>query len=365
MEKPATSPCGPAAASTAGTTTRCLPTTADASSPNASLTSSNNETARNETFVTNVFNPVQIPNPGIMTREPKNTGEEIRLGFYAQDMMAIGQQWRALLGLRYDDYQTESYFAETLLSDYSTDNLTPRLGLVYLPQPNVSWYATYSESFEPNSPVDASFDNAGQALDPTVGEMFEVGSKWELQEGRMLVTAAIFTIDRDGDPFEDTLTNTVVQRGLQRSKGFETAVSGLVNDNLTLTASFSYLDSEFVVDDNPNIVGNRPAGAAEFSFSAWGEYQFNDGPLQRLSLQGGWFYESDRPVDNANSFDLDAYHRFDIGLKYVMPLGEKSGLIYRLTASNVFDETYYKGDRTTEINVERPREIRLSAQYTF
>jgi len=224
-------------------------------------------------------------------------------------------------------------------------------------------YLSYSESFEPNSPVGSGFDNAGEILDPTVGEMIEAGAKWELMDDRLFVSGALFTIDRANSPFTDVLANTIVQTGLQRNKGFETAVTGLVNENLTVTASLTYLDAEFVVDNS--FAGNTPAGAGDLSVSLWGEYQISEGRLDGLSLQGGWFHESDRPIDNANTFDLPSYDRFDVGLKYAMPLGEQGGMVYRLTASNVFDETYFKGDSPRAIVVERPREVRFSVQYTF
>lgn len=324
-----------------------------------------NETARNENFTTNLFNPVYIEDPMIFTRPEKNIGEDVRDGIYLQHMIELGEQWRVLLGLRYDDYNSNFFVAGTQRWDFGTNNLTPRVGVVYMPRPDLSFYASFSESFEPNFPVDASYDNAGELLDPTLGEMFEVGVKREGLDGRLLVSAALFTIDRAGAPFEEPLTNTLVQRGLQRNQGAEVSLSGLINENLSLNASAAFLDAEFVVDDNPGVMGNTPAGAADFSSSLWAEYQINEGALKNLSLQGGWFYEGGRPGDDANSFTVDAYHRFDVGLKYLTNLGQKKGLVYRLTVSNLFDEEYFKSDRRFEINVERPREIRGSIQYTF
>lgn len=328
-----------------------------------------NETDRNVNFITNVFTPIYIDDPLIVTDSEKRLGEETRDGLYVQDMIELADQWRVLLGARYDDYEIEFRG-----SGYSTDNVAPRAGIVYMPQPNMSLYASYSESFEPNPPVSGTeFANDGASLDPTVGEMVEVGVKWELLEKRLLVSGALFSIDRANSPVEEMFDNPspggpdriIVQRGLQRNKGLEAAVSGLVTKKLTVTASFAYLDAEFVDDENESLIGNTPAGASDIAASLWGEYQIDEGLFQGLSLQGGWFYEAERPVDNSNSFDFDAYHRFDLGLKFAMPLSERTGITYRLTASNVFNETYYKADRVNEISVERPREIRFSAQYTF
>lgn len=134
---------------------------------------------------------------------------------------------------------------------------------------------------------------------------------------------------------------------------------------MSLVGSLAFLDAEFTEDDNPSLIGNTPSGVADFSASIWAEYQFLDGALANLSLQGGWFYEDDRPGDDANTFVLESYHRFDVGMKYVWRFSEAQSVTTRLTVSNLFDETYFKGDRRLEVNPERPREVRLSAQYRF
>ncbi|MEM9159034.1 MAG: TonB-dependent receptor, partial [Verrucomicrobiota bacterium] len=332
-----------------------------------------NETAQNFNFPTNLINPVYIDDPMIGTSPDKNTGREIRDGVYVQDMIEFDDKWRLLFGLRYDDYDT--IFRG---SGYTTDNLSPRTGLVFLPKPNLSTYLSYSESFEPNGPVsNSNYENLGEVLDPTLGEMLEVGVKWQLLDSRLLVSGALFTIDRKDDPVEERVgegEDTMIflrQLGLQRSDGLEIIATGLISNQFTISASLTYLDAEILVDDDPaspgdsSLVDNTPSGAGELSVSISGEYQIDEGIFKGLSLQGGWFFESDRPVDNANTYDLESYNRFDLGLKYAMPLGEKGGVTYRLTASNVFDETYFKGDSRFAIVAERPREVRLSVQYTF
>ena len=325
----------------------------------------NNETARNENFVSNIFDPVVIADPGIDTQAPKNLGSEDRFGITAHDVISIGDHWRILVGARYDNYESEMRDTNGgVTSTAAADNLTPRIGIVYLPNPNLSLYGSYSQSFEPNSPVGAEFANAGVQLDPTLGEQFEIGIKWEALDGKLLTTAALFTVDRKDAPFEDILTNRIEQRGLQRHKGVEMSIVGLVSDNITLSGSATYLDAEFVETDDPALLGNTPAGVPSIALSLSGEYEFVDGPLKGLALQAGAFHESDREVDDANTYKLDAYTRFDIGLKY---LQERDGadFIYRLTAQNLFDEEYYKGSSPLAVNRERPLEIRGSVEILF
>ncbi|MFT6045934.1 MAG: iron complex outermembrane receptor protein [Arenicella sp.] len=316
-------------------------------------------------FSSNIFGPA-YPDPKIAIGDVIVTSEGDRHGVYIQDMIELTAQWRILLGGRYDDYEAGQSEAGVLNDEVSLSNFTPRAGLLYLVDDKLSLYGSYSESFEPNSPVSSAFENAGEILDPTIGEMFEVGAKWELFDGNALITAAAFTIEREGSPFLDVINNSLLQRGLQRHQGAEVSASGLIGENLSLIGSMTYLDAELVKDDNPSVEGNVPAGVSDFSLSLSAEYQLPYETVRGLSVQGGIFYESDRPVDDQNSYDLDAYYRIDIGAKYVYQL-ESMGkeLVTRLTVSNLLDEQYYKADNVFAINPERPREIRASIEFSF
>jgi iron complex outermembrane receptor protein len=323
----------------------------------------NNETSRNENYVTNIFNPIAIEDPQIAVKDENDVGDTTKNAIFVQDLIHLNDELSLLLGLRYDKFET--FFKQAgkdPRSDYSVDNLTPRIGAVYSPSGNQSWYASYSESFEPNSPVGGGFENVGDELDPTLGAMYEIGYKWESDEGDLLFSSAIFDIERSNVPFE-TIDNRIEQRGVQRHKGAEIALKGLIG-NVSLTGSMTYLDAEFIEDDNPNLVGNTPVSVPDFSASIWAEYQLAQ-YISGLSLQAGWRYETKRPIDNANTFELDAFHKVDIGAKYEQLIGDKNPLVYRITVSNLFDETYYKSSNANDLNWEPPRQIRASIEYSF
>lgn len=315
------------------------------------------ENADRVTFASNIFGPA-FPDPQISIGNRRVEGDERRSGFYVQDMIELGESWRVLLGARFDDFET------SIAGSYEVDNTTPRAGVLYLPSEHLSLYASYSESFEPNGPVGSGFANEGEQLDPTVGEMFEMGTKWELFDGNALLAGALFTIDRAGDATEDITTNRIEQRGLQTHQGAEISVSGLIGNNLSLTTSATYLDAEIKTADDATVIGNVPVGVAELALSFWAEYQFIE-RLRGLSLQAGIFYESDRPVDDANTFDLESYYRMDVGAKYDYELGSGNSMTARFTVSNLFDKEYFKARDPFSINPERPREIRASLQYSF
>ncbi len=323
----------------------------------------NNETSRNENYVTNIFNPVAITDPKIAVQDENDVGDTTKNAVFVQDLISITEEFRVLVGLRYDKFDTFFNPGDSdPSSGYKTDNLTPRIGAVYLPGGNHSWYASYSESFEPNAPVGSGFDNVGEELEPTLGEMYELGYKWESDEGDLLFSSAIFDIERSNMTYQ-TIDNRIEQRGVQRHKGAEVALTGLIG-NVSLTGSMTYLDAEFIEDDNADLIGNTPVSVPDFTASIWAEYQFENA-LSGLSLQAGWRYETKRPVDNANTFELDAFHKVDIGAKYEQLIGDKHPLTYRLTVSNVFDETYYKSSSASDLNWEPPRQVRASIEYSF
>jgi len=209
----------------------------------------------------------------------------------------------------YDDYEDDFFVAGNPTSATATDNLTPRAGVVYQPTNTTSLYVSYSESFEPNGTVSGGFVNDGDPLDPTTGEQFEIGAKAEFYDRALLLSAALFDTYRSNIPFSDTVNNILVQRGEQRHRGWEATVTGLVGDHLSLVGSLAFLDAEFTEDDNPSLIGNTPSGVADFSASIWAEYQFLDGALANLSLQGGWFYEDDRPGDEAGQLVVGRQRR--------------------------------------------------------
>ncbi|WP_439136280.1 TonB-dependent siderophore receptor [Pseudomaricurvus sp.] len=326
----------------------------------------NNETARNVIFTTNIYDPEIVDDPHIATSKDKNIGKDQYRGITVQDVISIGDKWRVMLGGRYDDIESSFSIAGTPSEGQpQATNFTPRAGLVYLPTPNFSVYTSYSESFEPNAAVSSGYVNAGQALDPTLGKQLEAGIKWEALGGKLLSSASIFTIERTDAPVEDILANRIEQRGTQKHDGLDFSVTGLVNDNITVHGSATYLDAEYTVTDDPDLVGNTPYGVPDVALSFTTEYEFLQGKLQGLSLQASVFYESERPVDDANSYDLDGYTRFDAGIKYVLTRGSGNDMIFRLSAMNLTDEQYYKARGPLAINPEPSREVRGSIELQF
>ena len=112
---------------------------------------------------------------------------------YIQDEIEISDKLEVILGLRFDSFDIEvlNVLANETRSR-KDEEVSPRLGLVYKPQENISLYASYSETFLPRSGEQFSDINGdANQLDPDEFTNLEAGLKWDLTGGVSL-TAAVF-----------------------------------------------------------------------------------------------------------------------------------------------------------------------------
>ncbi|MEM6432430.1 MAG: TonB-dependent siderophore receptor [Cyanobacteria bacterium P01_D01_bin.115] len=259
-----------------------------------------------------------------------------RLGIYVQDQINLLDNLILVAGLRYD---TVEQITAPLLDFNETgpettrndDAITPRLGIVYQPTPEISLYGSYSQSFTPNTGTTA----AGDALDPELGEGFEVGAKAELLDGNLFATLAYFNITRrniaTADP--NNLFGSVAT-GEQRSQGIELDLVGEILPGWNIIANYAYIDAE-VTEDNTIPVGNRLFNVPEHSASLWTTYEIQQGDLQGLGFGLGLRYVGEREGDLANSFQVDDYLLTNAAVFY-----RRDNWRFALNVENLFDVDY-------------------------
>ncbi len=124
------------------------------------------------------------PEPTSSKRWP--TSEYDTWGIYAQNMMTINDYWQVLAGVRYDEKRSD---------ELTESQVSPKLGVIFHPASNGSIYVQYSESFMPQGTVNGTdYTNDGEELDAERGISYEMGTKWELFDERLLVSGAVFDI---------------------------------------------------------------------------------------------------------------------------------------------------------------------------
>ena len=288
----------------------------------------------------NFFNPVYgVAKPSEDTI-PSFGGTDTtsnRWGFYLQDQISLFQNLKLLAGIRYDTIESKTVNlpgqatqpGETTQND---DAFTPRVGILYQPSKAVSLYASYSESFTPNT----TNTETGEPLKPQQGKGYEFGVKTEFLEGKMFATLAYFDITKQNVPVTDpNFPLASIASGEQRSRGVEFDVAGEILPGWKLIASYAYIDGEVTADTNPELVGNRLYGVPKNSASLWTTYEIQRGNLQGLGLGVGFNYVGERQGDLANSYQADSYFTTNAAVFY-----RRNNWQFGLNFKNIGDVKY-------------------------
>ena len=279
-----------------------------------------------------------FPEPVLAT----TTQIQDQLGFYAQDQIALGKL-RLTLGLRQDFATSETVTRATGRSASQEDSaFTWRAGALYLFDNGLAPYASYATSFLPNSGTYAA-TRGGSPFDPTTGEQYEAGIKFQPNGFNSYIQLAAFHI-RQQDVLTPDPVNTgySIQTGEIRSRGIELEGRASLNDNLDLIVAYAYTDAEVTESTTAGVTGKAVPQVPKHSASAWADYRFTDGPLRGLGLGAGIRYIGETPGDETNSFDVSSFTLFDAAIRY--DLGalreDLKGAQLTLNVSNIGDKDY-------------------------
>ena len=334
----------------------------------------------------NINNVVNGLNPGVAP------SDEIYLpfvsiiergGFYAQDqLMFFKEKLHLLLGARMgytkqgNDY-LESELTGTNYEGYTDDLVrvgvfTPRVGLVYKPQKNISAYASYAAGYEVNSPDVFALNYLEYATPPaTKSKQWELGlkSNWFKQQWGTSIT--IFQLQKEnpyGFVYEpDSAGNisfdryNVYYNGRHRSRGIEFDFDGKIAQVLTLTGGLAYTQTE-IVKDPQYTIGNQLPNAPRYTANFWLNYDPSKN-LKGLSLGVGCFYKSSffSFFDNNPDLKVPASYTIDLAVGYAFKA-------YRaqLNLSNLTNQVNYLNPWTFNLfDVQPLRRAVLTLSWTF
>ena len=272
--------------------------------------------------------------------------------FYIQDQIDVSDNLKVLLGGRIDDFDITVRDIKNGSSESKNDNtFSPRAGLVYKPQENVSYYISYSESFLPRSGEQFKSLSATSArLDPDVFESTEFGVKLALANN-MSFTAAYFDSEQVRAERDNDTGETSEVRGLTVS-GIELELKGRVNDSLNLAVGYSDLSGE-------TSSGGIPREIPEHTLSAYVTYQMND----QLSWALGLTQQGESKIkDNTPGLVLPEYTRVDLAAYYVVA----KNLTVQMNVENLMDELYFPHSHSThQATVGESVNTRVSMRWTY
>lgn len=294
---------------------------------------------------------------------------------YIQDQVKIGKLF-LLLSVRQEWFKDVMNHNTKTESSFENSAFIPRLGVTYSINDNINVYSTYLRGFQPQSntvgsmPGTDNFFNSGTSAaiyKPLESELAEVGFKSEFFNKRLSATASVYQIIQKNilmnanDPLDP---NLLVQRGQDRSRGFELDVVGKLTADLQIMASYSHIDAIILADTNAALVGKRKENTARNSANLWARYNFTQiNAMKDLGIGLGIQNQGSRIPWYTRDFELPEYTVADAALYYTP---SKSSIQLALNVNNVFNKTYWVG----AINYSRlfpgvPRNFMLTATYKF
>lgn len=272
--------------------------------------------------------------------------------FYIQDQIDVSDNFKIMLGGRFDSFDITVRDIKNGTSETREDEeVSPRAGLIFKPQENLSLYVSYSESFLPRSGEQfKSLSSSSARLDPDVFESTEIGVKWDIRDNLSFTVSYFDSEQTQAVRDSDTGENSEIV-GLQVD-GIELELKGQVSDKLYLALGYSDLDGE-------TGKGGEPREIPEQTASLWATYQVNDnfGLGFGITHQGESNIKNDKP-----GLILPDYTRIDFAAYYDI----SEDLSLQLNVENITDELYFPHSHSThQASVGEPLNARFSLRRKF
>lgn len=316
-----------------------------------------------EPFAINPFAPTYgQPFPTLLP-ERQSAEQRRQISAYVQDLWTVNEHWRLLLGARFDYIdQSGSDRTRSTRFDNATGRVSPRVSLVHVTPFGLTWYASYSESVDPNEGQKPD----GSALSPTLGKAIESGVRWESPERMFAFDAAGFgirqtdaTVSAPGNPgFE-------LQTGRQEHIGVDVEFRFNPSKSLLLQGRYNFLDTEISNDPvipNGTSALNAPThqGGVLATYSA-SIRRPNDFGLGLVINYVGLRQASLEPGELG--LRLNDYVRADVFVRWHY----SKHLEFQMRFENLTDQTYIQGSQSDalRLNPGAPFEVRGEISIRF
>jgi len=290
---------------------------------------------------------------------------------YIQDRVSLGEQWKLLVGGRYEEFDILNESKRPMDHPFWTapqntkgNAFVPMAGLLFQPNDHWTYYVSYAESFNPPAP--GRLDINGNIFTvPEKGQQYEIGIKADLVDERGTITLSGFEIEKKNSLQQVGTTGVFQLTGTEKSKGVELEADLAITAWWQIIAGYSFVDANVKDDVNVAIIGQELRNIPKHSASMWNRVQLS----QAFSLGLGVNYVDKRfgtiPNSQGEAFRLllPSYVLVDAALYYS---NERHGINATLKFGNLLDKKYYpSGFSPTRINPGAPANITLSVSKAF
>ena len=243
---------------------------------------------------------------------------------------------------------------------YEASRVTPVAGIVYKFGKRVSVYASYVEGLVKGDTAPATSGtkpivNAGEVFSPYQTKQSEVGVK--LDTGSFGGTFSVFQSNKPIYSVNST-TFRFTQTDRQHNQGAELSFFGEVMSGLRLLGGASILSAE--------VAGKDAIGAPQTQLNVGADWTVPR--LPGLSLNARLVQTASQFADAANTQQVPAWSRLDIGAAYEIELGAQM-LIVRARIDNVANRNYWASaggyPGAGYLTLGAPRSISVSGTLNF
>lgn len=307
---------------------------------------------------------------------------------YLMDTVTLSDDWEVFAGLRYDHFDyaldtaaTAGRFGPVPAASYAFSDgfWNGHMGVVYSPWEQGNVYANWSTSSNINGGEADAGTNCGYgglcqdsdgnyaSADPEQSTNLELGTKWNLMDEQLLLTAAVFRITKD-DVIEggnDSYSSGgSLNTGKNRVEGVELGLSGNLTSKLSGQMGVAIMNSETLKSYDEANVGRPKANFAEKSANIQLRYQ----ATEAFAFGGTATYSSEifggQPDAGASGdIELPDYTVFDLFATYDFD----NNLSLRGNIQNVTDEEYYtavyRGGSIVYLGEARSASLTLSYKF--
>lgn len=260
---------------------------------------------------------------------------------------------RTIVGGRRNEYSRNSYYSRAVgnpeIATPTTSSTTPLWGALVKLTPQLSAFAMYSESLEPQLGADAD----GRGLDPVTGKGFDVGLKSSLLDGRLAGSVSFYGVKREDISSRDSAREVATARqpwfiygDAEESQGIEVDLSYNPAAHWQVMIGYSHATkAETVTSTTPARVGLPLAAFPRDVLSLWTKYDVRSGALDGCSFGGGIRDSSSArfAADQNLVATMPSYTTLDLLLQYRFKLGGRDA-VAQLNVKNVTDEEYREGN---------------------
>ncbi|WP_367109255.1 TonB-dependent siderophore receptor [uncultured Psychrobacter sp.] len=305
----------------------------------------------------NLYNPdPSMPQTDLVRTGATTKGETKTMAAYLFDTVALNEQWDVMLGGRVDNYDTD--FEENLADGSSRDLsdggtlFSYKGAVVYKPTINSSVYANYGRAETPPGSENFTFGttgrdetnpNANPVFDPQKTNSWEIGTKWNVLDERLLLGLSYYHTKHKDELAEADDNGNYIQFGEREVKGIEFSAQGEITPDWRVNLGIQTMDTE-ITDGGANSsrygIGSSARWSPDLTGTLWTSYDYSE----KFTFGGGVRYvdEQKRLTDpNVDTSEtpmpvIPDYWAVDAFASYRI----NDALSADLNVYNLFDEDY-------------------------